>query len=405
MSPHSRSAAEFFTNCRIVDVQAGVITGRRTVRAVDGVVADTDAGSPPLGADAVDMRGMYVLPGLVSCHAHLQAQYPYSKRSEAELPQVTVLRAAYCAARTLEAGITTVRCVHEQSRADLAVRTGAAAGWLSAPRILAAGRALTVAGGHGHGLGCVVTSGKDGFRNAAAAELAAGADHVKIFLTGGLARSGERVGDLQMHPDEIAGAVAAAEAHGSYVVAHAASSHAIRAGLAVGVRSFEHGYELDAATAARLAAAGVFLTPTLVVTHASGWMSRQGFDSQAIARNEQAREQHEQSAGLAVAAGVRLVNGTDFPPADSIEDDCPMFVREAELLTEAGMTPLDSLRAATLTPADLLGLTGQVGTITPGAAADMVALPEDPLQSASALRGIQLVIKGGQVIRAGGPTG
>ena len=405
MLPRSRSAAEFFTNCRIVDLHAGAVTSKRTVRVVDGIVADTDAGSTPPGADAVDMRGMYVLPGLVSCHAHLQAQYPYSKRSETEPPQLTALRAAHSAARTLEAGITTVRCVHEQSRADLAVRTGAAAGWLDAPRILAAGRALTVAGGHGDGLGCVVASGKDGFCSAAAAELAAGADHVKIFLTGGLARAGERVGDLQMHPDEIAGAVEAAQTQGSYVVAHAASGHAIRAGLAAGVRSFEHGYELDTATAASLAAADVFLTPTLVVTHASGWMSRQGFDSQAIARNEQAREQHEHSAELAIAAGVRLVNGTDFPPADSLEDGCPMFVREAELLTEAGMTPLDSLRAATLTPADLLGLAGQVGTITPGAVADMVALPQDPLQSASALRGIQLVIKGGQVIRAGEPTG
>lgn len=401
MSEHGQSAVEFFTNCRFVDVQAGTVTSKRTVRAVDGLIADTDAGIPPLGAATVDLHNLYVLPGLVSCHAHLQGLYPYSKRSESEPQQLTALRAAHRAARALDAGITTVRCVHEQSRADLAVRTAAAEGWLDAPRILGAGCALTVAGGHGDGLGCVIASGKDGFRRAADAELDAGADHVKIFLTGGLARSGERLEDLQMSPDEIAGSVEAAAARGTYVVAHAASSLAIRAGLAAGVRSFEHGYRLGAATAAQLAAAGAFLTPTLVVTNAAGWMSRQGFDPQAIARAEDAREQHKQSTELAIAAGVRLVNGTDFPPADSFENGCPMFIREAELLTAAGMTPLDSLRAATVTPAALLGLTGQIGVIAPGAEADMVAVPTDPLQSASALRGIEVVIKAGRVIRAG----
>jgi imidazolonepropionase-like amidohydrolase len=395
----NRPTEWFFTNSRIVDVDAGLTTSRQTIHVVDGTVADTDAGSPPAAADIVDLRGRYVLPGLINCHTHLQGQYPYSRRSAGELPSVTALRAAHQATRTLHAGITTVRCVHEQSRADLAVRSADAAGWVAAPGILGAGRALTVAGGHGDGLGCVVASGRTGFRDAASTELAAGADHVKIFLTGGLARGAESIDDLQMTSAEIAGAVEAAKASGTYVVAHAGGAQAIQAGLVAGVRSFEHGYRLNPAIAAQLAAAGAFLTPTLVVTHAEDWMTRLGFDQQAIDRTEAIRQEHEHSVRLAITAGIHLVSGTDFPPADDWGGNCPMLVREVELLHAAGLTPLESLRSATVTAADLLRLTGKIGSIAPGARADMIAVPNDPLDSPSALRQIQVVIKSGDVIR------
>jgi imidazolonepropionase-like amidohydrolase len=394
-----RLTERFFTNCRIVDVDAGLTTSMQTIRVIEGTVADTDAGSPPPAGEVVDLRGRYVLPGLVNCHTHLQGQYPYSRRSAGEPPSLTALRAAHQAGRTLHAGITTVRCVHEQSRADLAVRSAGAAGWVTAPGILGAGRALTVAGGHGDGLGCVVASGQAGFREAASTELAAGADHVKIFLTGGLARGAESIDDLQMAPGEITGAVEAARASGTYVVAHAGGAHAIQAGLVAGVRSFEHGYRLNTTVAEQLAAAGAFLTPTLVVTHATDWMTRLGFDQQAIDRSEAARQEHEHSVRLAITAGIRLVSGTDFPPADDWGGNCPMLVREIELLQAAGLTPLESLRTATVTAADLLGLTGKIGVIASGARADLIAVPDDPLDSPSVLRQIQVVIKSGDVIR------
>ena len=395
----NRPTESFFTNCRIVDVDAGLTTSRQTIRVREGTVADTDAGSPPVAADIVDLRGRYVLPGLINCHTHLQGQYPYSRRSAGELPSVTALRAAYQAGRTLHAGITTVRCVHEQSRADLAVRSADAAGWVTAPGILGAGRALTVPGGHGDGLGCVVASGRAGFREAAATELAAGADHVKIFLTGGLARGTESIDDLQMAPSEIAGAVEAAKASDTYVVAHAGGAQAIQAGLAAGVRSFEHGYRLNTTVAEQLAAAGAFLTPTLVVTHATDWMTRLGFDQKAIDRTKAVRQEHEHSVQLAITAGIHLVSGTDFPPADDWGSGCPMLVREIELLQAAGLTPLESLRTATVTAADLLGLAEKIGIIAPDARADLIAVQNDPLDSPSALRQIQVVIKSGAIIR------
>lgn len=395
---HKQQADSFFTNCRIVSTDDGSSTDPQTVRVTEGVITDIDAGRPGDGAVVTDIAGRYLLPGFISCHTHLQGQFPYSLRSESEPATLTALRAAQRARQALLAGITTIRCVHEQSRADLAVRAAAAAGWAMAPRILGAGRALTVAGGHGDGLGCAVASGHEGFRAAAEEELAAGADHVKIFLTGGLGRPGESVGELQMEPAEITGAVSAANSRGAYVVAHAGGSSAIRAGLAAGVRSFEHGYQLDGETARQLADAGAFLTPTMVVTHVTDWMESHGLDPSAVARSLAAREQHVAGVQAAVAAGVRIVNGTDFPPAD-IDDGCPLFVREAELLASAGLTPLQSIQAATLTPADLLGFTGQLGKIAVGYRADMIALPADPTQDISALRDIKVVVSGGESIR------
>jgi imidazolonepropionase-like amidohydrolase len=394
-----RQADSFFTNCRIVNTDTGLTTGPQTVRVSDGVITDIDAGRPGPGPGVTDIAGRYLLPGFISCHTHLQAQFPYSLRSEREPAPLTALRAAHRARQALMAGITTIRCVHEQSRADLTVRAASAAGWAMAPRILGAGRALTVAGGHGDGLGCAVAAGHDGFRAAAAEELGAGADHVKIFLTGGLARADEPIDELQMEPAEIAGAVSAAESQGTYVVAHAASGAAIRAGLAAGVRSFEHGYRLDSETARQIADAGAFLTPTMVVTQVTGWMESRGLDPASVARSLAAREQHVAGAQAAIAAHVRIVNGTDFPPAD-LDDDCPLFVREAELLVSAGLTPLQSIQAATLTPADLLGLTGRLGKIAAGYQADMIALPADPTQDITALRDIRVVIAGGEIIRS-----
>lgn len=124
----------FFINCRIIGIDDGVITGPQTIRVSHGVISDIDAGQPAREANVTDMAGLYVLPGLISCHAHLQGQYPYSLRSESEPAPLTALRAAHRARQSLNAGITTIRSVHEQSRADLMVRAAAAAGWAMAPQ-------------------------------------------------------------------------------------------------------------------------------------------------------------------------------------------------------------------------------------------------------------------------------
>ena len=290
---------------------------RRAIEtAADGTVAQV-AAAPPRWAAAtgqvIDVAGRWLLPGLISCHTHLSMVFPFSDDRRGGEPGLTAYRSATRASEALRAGITTIRCVHEQNRADLLLRTAVRRGWFAAPRILGAGRAVSTPGGHGQGSACAYATGEQEFYAAALAELAAGADHVKIFINSGLAGPDEHYEHPEMTDGEIRGAVRAAAEHDTYVVAHSGEPAAIRQALAQGVRCFEHAYRLDDETAALLARPGIFVTPTLCVTRSESWMRANGFEEHSIRNASQAADDHLASVQRAIRAGVTLVNGTDYP--------------------------------------------------------------------------------------------
>ena len=388
----------------MIDVLTGERLCHRAVEtAADGTVAQV-AATAPAGlpdAEVVDVAGRWLLPGLISCHTHLSVVFPFSATDEAENPAVTAYRSATRAGEALRAGITTVRCVHEQNRADLLLRTAMRRGWFAAPRIIGAGRAISTRGGHGQGSACAYATGEQEFYQAALAELAAGADHVKIFINGGLAGRDEHYERPEMTDGEIRGAVRAAAEHDTYVVAHSGEPTAIRQALAQGVRCFEHAYQLDDETAALLARPGVFLTPTLCVTRSESWMRDRGFEEHSICNALDAAGDHLVSIQRAIRAGVTLVNGTDFPPGDMV-DGIPAAVHELLLMAAAGLSPLLSLQSLSVNGAALLGIGDRVGQIRPGYAADFVAVAADPLEDLAALRTISLVVQGGRVVRGAG---
>ncbi|MGH3173210.1 MAG: amidohydrolase family protein [Streptosporangiaceae bacterium] len=388
----------WFVNANVVDALTGERLFRRSVEtAADGTVVQVAATAPP-GQDAVDVAGRWLLPGLISCHTHLSIVFPFSATDEAENPALTAYRAATRASEALRAGITTIRCVHEQNRADLLLRTAVRCGWFAAPRILGAGRAVSTPSGHGQGSGCAYATGEQEFYLAALAELAAGADHVKIFINSGLAGPDENYEHAEMTDGEIRGAVRAAAEHDTYVVAHSGEPTAIRQALAQGVRCFEHAYRLDDETAARLARPGIFVTPTLCVTRSESWMRDRGFEEHSIRHASQAADVHLASVQRAIRAGVTLVNGTDIPPGDPV-GGIPAAVHELLLMAAAGLSPLLSLQSMSVNAAALLGIGDHVGQIRPGYAADFVAVAADPLDDLAALRTISLVVQGGRVIR------
>jgi imidazolonepropionase-like amidohydrolase len=391
----------WFVNAHVVDVLTGEKLYQRAVEtAPDGTIAQIAAAAPAglLDADVVDVAGRWLLPGLISCHTHLSVVFPFSDTDEAENPAVTAYRSATRATEALQAGITTIRCVHEQNRADLLLRTALQRGWFTAPRILGAGRAISTRGGHGQGAGCAYATGEQEFYEAALAELVAGADHVKIFINGGLAGAAEHYEHPEMTDAEIRGAVRAAEQHDTYVVAHSGESAAIRQALAQGVRCFEHAYRLDADTAELLARPGVFLTPTLCVTRSESWMRATGFEEHSIENARNAADDHLTSIQRAIQAGVTLVNGTDIPPGDLV-DGMPAAIYEMQLLAGAGLSPLLCLQSVSVNAARLLGISDHVGELRPGYAADFVAMAADPLDDVAALREISLVVHGGTVVR------
>lgn len=391
----------WLVNANVIDVETGERLLSRAVEVgPDGLIASIGTGVPVglADADVIDVAGRWLLPGVISCHTHLSVVFPFSETDEKEDPAVTAYRSATRAHAALRAGITTIRCVHEQNRADLALRHAAQHGWIAAPRIKGAGRAISVVGGHGAGSACVYSTGEEEFYRAAAAELDAGADHVKIFINSGLANAGEHYEHAEMTDHEIRGAVRAAEEHDAYVVAHSGESTAIQQALAQGVTSFEHAYRLDARTAELLARPGVFLTPTLCVTRSESWMRANHFEQHSIDNALGAAGDHLHSAQLAIAAGVTLVNGTDIPPGDLV-DGVPAALHELLLMADAGLDPLKCLQSISVHAAQLLRIDDHVGQVRPGFVADLVAVSADPLDDLAAMRDISLVIQAGRLVR------
>lgn len=378
----------------------GSVLPDRNIELADGEVSSLTTSIPPGQRDVVDLEGRFVVPGLVSCHTHLSIVFPMSETDPAEHPALTVLRALQRAREALSAGITTVRCVHEQHRADLLLRRAAERGWAQVPRIVGAGQAITTPKGHGMGAACVVAEGEEEFYRAATEELEAGADHIKIFINGGIEREGEDCSRSEMTDDELSGAVRAADEYGRYVVAHSGASKAIRQALERGVRCFEHAYELDSSTAQLLAARGAYLTPTLIVTRCEPWMRANNFSEATIANAKVAAEGHLQSIKQAIAAGVPLLCGTDLPPGDDVAG-VPATVVEMQLLEQAGLSRLQALRTATLIPARLMGLDAKIGKVGPGFAADLVIVNQNPLDDLAALSAPHLVLQGGKPVGAG----
>lgn len=391
----------WLTDARVVDVVTGEIR--------DGVSVEISGGrigairKQPGTGERMSLGGRYLVPGLISVHTHLSVVYPFSATDEKENPGLTVLRAYGRAQDALRAGITTIRCVHELNRADLLLAEAARAGWADVPRIVGAGRALGVPGGHGDGHGSVIADGPEAFREAALAELDAGCSHVKVFITGGIAGLGETFDRPEMSKAEMQATVDAAARRDTYVVAHAASSLAINWALDAGIRSFEHAYDLDADTAGRMAAAGVFLTPTLCVTRSQEWMRWKGFEDFQIETSLRVGPMHLTSIRRAVAAGVTMVNGTDYPPGDPIEGTS-VAVYEMGLMQGAGLRPQLALAGATSNAARLLGMESEIGTIEEGKVADLVAVEENPIFDVAAMRDISFVMQSGRVVRDDRPA-
>ena len=391
----------WLTDARVVDVVHG--------RILDGVSVEISGerigavSRRPGAGERRSLGGRYLVPGLISVHTHLSMVYPFSAIDESENPGLTVLRAYRRAQDALRAGVTTLRCVHEINRADLLLAEAAAAGWADVPRIVGAGRAISTPGGHGDGIGSALADGPEAFREAALAELDAGCSHIKVFITGGIANLGETFDEPEMSREEMQATVTAAAERETYVVAHAGSSLAINWALDAGVRSFEHAYDLDAETAGRMASEGVFLTPTLCCTRSQEWMRWKGFEEFQIETSLQVAPMHLASIRRAVAAGVTLVNGTDYPPGDPI-DGTSVTVHEMGLMEGAGLHPRLALAGATSNAARLLGLESQIGTVEQGKMADLVAVDENPLADVSAMRNISLVMQSGRVVRDDRPA-
>lgn len=363
---------------------------------VAGVVPEAEA-----GGEAVDLGGAFVMPGLINMHTHfsLSLPGPGGDAVSAMDPHELALYMADGARRTLLSGVTTVRCVSEKGGADFALRRAIEAGHVPGPRLFTAGRGLCCTGGHGHDTDDTLEcDGPDGFARGVRAQVKAGADLIKLMISGGIAGEHEQITTPQLTRDEMAAAISTAHAWGRKVTAHAGPAAIIAEAVELGLDGVEHGYELTPEVALLMAARGVALVPTLVVTRAGAFFDDLGVPAWMQERSLGAGPRHLQSYGYALDAGVEVLLGSDMPPFWDFEGTSAV-VRELEHMQAGGLAASHVVRAATAAPARWLDADDRLGVIASGRFADLIAMPDDPTADISALRGMDLVMKGGVVVR------
>jgi imidazolonepropionase-like amidohydrolase len=405
------SGAAVLVNCTVVDgrVVDGVgpvpdaavwVSGRRI--AAVGPRADVLAQARAAGAFTErDLDGAYLTPGLVNMHTHLSLSLP-GRAGDGVLrmgPHELALYMADGARRTLACGVTTVRCVAEKDHADFALRRAITAGRGYGPRIFTAGRALVCTGGHGHGgsdtLEC---DGVAGFRHGVRSQIRAGADLIKVMISGGIAGEHEQIHTRQLFPDELAAVLETAHAWGRKVTAHAGPADVIADAVALGLDCVEHGYQLTREVAAQMAAHGTALVPTLLVTRCKEFLDELEVPEWMQCRSLDAGPRHLESYELALAAGVEVLLGSDMPPFWHVEGT-NATVRELEHMSDHGIGPARALYAGTLGPVRWLGAEADLGTVEPGKYADLIAMDADPVADTAAFRTVRWVMKDGRVVR------
>lgn len=393
-----------FVDVRVIDGVAASALEHRDVLVADGRiagVAEHVVGQVSPADEDIDGAGRTLLPGLIDAHAHYtldptEGSLPaIARRSDAEI----VLMAAGHAARALRAGITTARGAGSIRNLECVLRDSIAAGHVPGPRLLVAGSAVGITGGHGYQFG-VEADGPAALVTATRQVVRDGADVVKIvaseaaMLTStGLAPGRMVHGAPELTEDELQAIVETAAELRVRVMCHAQDSESVRRSAVAGVTSVEHAWLADEGAIDALLAAGTWFVPTLVVTDVNRTLP--GLTPLQRERQDLIERTHRASTEAAIRLGVPLATGTDTGEVGVTAD---MVWREIALLHDHGLSAMGSIQAATAAAARLLGVDAEVGTIEPGKQADLVLVDGDPLADLARLGDPRLVMQAGVVV-------
>ena len=347
----------------------------------DGRIAGLDR-SAPQGAEVIALPGV-VVPGLIDAHVHLTMAGSLDPMADLEQMSDFLLlgRAAGYLRRYLKAGVTALRDLGSRAGAAVGLAQAVERGFLSGPRLVAAGPVITPTGGHGWKFG-LETDGPEGVRRAARQVFKQGATAIKFMATGGVMTLGVRAGAEMFDEAEMKAGVREAEKRGVVSAAHAQGLAGIKNAVRAGVRTIEHGAfdGWDEEIFLLMERQGTILVPTMAAP--DGILRGRGRVPEfMVAKTGPIAERHQANTLEAYRAGVAIAAGTD---AGTPLNPHPNLARELELLAELGLDLPDVLRAATTVAARALGRAAELGRIAPGFAADLVALDGDPLESAAA---------------------
>ncbi len=391
----------------VLDVKTGRLLADQTLIIEDRKIVSSGAAAEakiPANALRIDLPNATVLPGLIDAHTHLtmDPKFGYEELG-ISIPRETLIGAKN-ARNTLNAGFTTVRNVGAAGYSDVALRDAINAGDVPGPRMLVSGPPLTITGGHAdnnllpfeyHATAEGVADGVDGVRHMVRQNIKYGADLIKFMASGGVLSKGDNPQASQYTLEEMKVIVAEAHRLGRKVAAHAHGAQAILWASEAGVDSIEHGSYIDEAAIAEMKKNGTYLVPTLYL---GDWFLENAEKNHVpdflLVKAKAVMPAARKNIAHAFASGVKVAFGTDaavYPHG--------LNAHEFAVMVKLGLTPLQAIQAATLNAADLLGWSGKVGTLEPGAWADMVAVDGDPIKDVTTLERVKFVMKGGEVVK------
>ncbi len=356
----------------------------------------------PKDSKVLDLGPLTVLPGLIDCHTHIMARIPdgdngYVLALATKSQAFRALEGAYNARITLQAGYTTIRDVENEGSgyADVALRDAINQGLAEGPRMQVATRAIAAVGQYNpfgvspdlanFPTGAQMISGVEEARRAVREQIGHGADLIKVYAD-------------WSHPtltvDEMKVIVEEAHKQKRKVAAHATTPEGIKNALTAGVDSIEHGHGINREDLEMMKAQETFLVPTIGVMD----------DFVEAHKNDKPEERAwvaplldgiQQEVQIAKSLGVKMAAGFDAATPELQGKNAS----ELLAMTKRGLTPLESIQAATVHAAELLDWSDKVGSIEPGHYADLIAVEGDPLKDVSELQRVKFVMKGGVVVK------
>jgi imidazolonepropionase-like amidohydrolase len=391
----------------VLDVKTGKLLTDQTLVIEDGKivsVGDSAAAKAPADAMRIELPNATVLPGVIDAHTHLTSNPTFGYEELAISTPREALIGAKNARITLNAGFTTVRNVGANGFTDVALRDSINAGDVPGPRMLVSGPLLGITGGHCdnnllpfeyHAVGDGVADGIAAVQHKVRENIKYGADLIKICATGGVLSKGDDPQASQYTLEEMKAIVADAHRLGRKVAAHAHGAQGILWATEAGVDSIEHGSYIDDAGIAEMKKNGTYLVPTLYL---GDWFLENAEKNHVpdfyLAKAKAVMPVARKNIAHAFASGVKVAFGTDaavYPHG--------LNAHEFAVMVKLGLTPLQAIQAATVNAADLLGWAGKVGSLDPGAWADIIAVDGNPLQDVTTMERVKVVMKGGDVVR------
>ncbi|MEX5745416.1 amidohydrolase family protein [Massilia sp. X63] len=415
LAMNGASAATQTIDCgRLLDVKSGSWRERVSIVVENGVVKSIGPMTQAQGN--VDLSRHSCLPGLIDMHVHLTSETApvvdaYRDRLTAD-PADMALRSVKYASRTLMAGFTTVRDLGAADGLNVSLKRAIAAGEIPGPRMFTAGKSIATTGGHADPTNNLshflsekvgtpgpeqgVIDSPEGGRQAVRQRYKEGADLIKITATGGVLSQAANGQNSQYTEDELKAIVSTAKDYGFRVAAHAHGAEGMKRALRAGVDSIEHGTLMDDEVIALFKKTGNWYVPTISAGRYVADKAKDPNYYSALVRPKAAAIGPQLQATFARAhkAGVKIAFGTDagvFPHGEN--------AKEFGYMVEAGMSPADAIRSATLHAAALLDQSGRLGSVEPGFAADIIAVEGDPLRDVKVLEQVKFVMKDGVVYK------